>query len=89
MYKIIVFFVFVLVSGIILYINGNEWDHQNKISLYDAMYDGRIPVISISTISLSFGDVVVSEKSVPQTIIISNVGKAPLQILSIKFRKNF
>lgn len=89
MYKIIFFFVFVLVSSIILYINGNELDHQNKISLYDTTYDGKIPVISISTISLSFGDVEVSEKSVPQTIIISNVGKAPLQISSIKVPTEF
>jgi hypothetical protein len=88
-YKIVFFFVFVLVSGITLYINGNELEQQNKISLYDTMYDGKIPVISISTISLSFGDVVVSEKSVPQTIIISNVGKAPLQISSIKVPTEF
>ena len=89
MYKIVFFFVFVLVSGITLYINGNELEQQNKISLYDTMYDGKIPVISISTISLSFGDVAVSEKSVPQTIIISNVGKAPLQISSIKVPTEF
>ena len=89
MYKIVFFFVFVLVSGITLYINGNELDHQNKISLYDTMYDGKIPVISISTVSLSFGDVAVSEKSAPQTIIISNVGKAPLQISSIKVPTEF
>lgn len=89
MYKIVFFFVFVLVSGITLYINGNELEQQNKISLYDTMYDGKIPVISISTISLSFGDVAVSEKSVSQTIIISNVGKAPLQISSIKVPTEF
>jgi len=88
-YKIVFFFVFVLVSGITLYINGNELDHQNKISLYDTMYDGKIPVIAISTVSLSFGDVAVSEKSAPQTIIISNVGKAPLQISSIKVPTEF
>ncbi len=87
MSRIVFFLVFVLVSGIIFYINGNEWNHEYKT--YGAMDDVVIPIISISTISLSFGDVIVSEKSVPQTLTISNVGKAPLQITSIKAPAEF